>query len=207
MADLAFHDNFGDQSDGNGFQFEFFCESCHDAWRTPYERYSVATASNLLGAAGSLLGGILGSAGNLADRARDAGWRKAHDAAFAVAVEQAQQHFHRCRRCHNYFCASCYNPQVQLCIGCAPSVEDEANVAARSREIELAQARAVQQVEKGKLSTDDQVRCPHCDARVQKAKFCAECGGALAAKAACGSCGAELAAGAKFCAECGAKQG
>src|SRR5437868_3107682 len=104
MSELSFSDNYSDQSDNNGFQFEFYCENCHDAWRTEYKRNPVASASGLLNTASSLLGGIFGQAGDVADRVRDAGYRTARDNAFKEAVEQAKEHFHRCRRCHNYFC-------------------------------------------------------------------------------------------------------
>lgn len=49
------------------------------------------------------------------------------------------------------------------------------------------------------------VACPACNAQVPPGRFCAECGGSLAApaKKSCTNCGAELAPAAKFCAECG----
>ena len=49
------------------------------------------------------------------------------------------------------------------------------------------------------------VACPACNAQVPPGRFCAECGGTLAApaKKSCTNCGVELAANSKFCAECG----
>ena len=48
------------------------------------------------------------------------------------------------------------------------------------------------------------MRCPTCGHAIpERAKFCNECGAAVAPR--CASCGAELAVAAKFCAECGAK--
>ena len=47
------------------------------------------------------------------------------------------------------------------------------------------------------------MNCATCGhASPERAKFCPECGGALAPR--CASCGAELTPAAKFCAECGA---
>src|SRR5262245_35947486 len=44
--------------------------------------------------------------------------------------------------------------------------------------------------------------CPQCGAEsASGARFCAQCGHALAA--GCANCGAELAPGARFCAQCG----
>src|SRR5262245_7302091 len=46
------------------------------------------------------------------------------------------------------------------------------------------------------------MNCAACGhANTERAKFCAECGGLLAAR--CTSCGAGLLATAKFCSECG----
>jgi len=48
------------------------------------------------------------------------------------------------------------------------------------------------------------VACPKCNAKQPGGKFCAECGGPLAAmKKFCTGCGGELSAAAKFCANCG----
>ena len=48
-------------------------------------------------------------------------------------------------------------------------------------------------------------RCPKCAASVPPGKFCAECGGLLAAPAKrfCANCGSEMPATGKFCANCG----
>ncbi len=206
MSEIAFHNNYGDLSDSAGFQFEFYCEHCHDAWRTEFKRYAAATASGILDTASSFLGGIFGGAGRIVDHARDAGYRTAKDKAFAEAIEQAKDHFHRCRRCANYFCAQCFNPNLNLCVSCAPSVEEEANVAARQAEIEMARTKAKKAVESGQLKTDENVVCDACGARVKPSKFCSECGAPLAKKHFCSECGAELKSDAKFCSECGAKQ-
>ena len=205
MSEISFSDNYSDISEDTGFQFEFYCEHCRDAWRTEFKRYLAGSASGFLNTAGSLLGGIFGQAGQVVDRVKDAGYKTAHDRAFQEAVEQAKDHFHRCRRCHNYFCNKCFNPKLNLCVADAPSVEEEANVAARQKEIELAQLRAQSAVESGKRKTDEHVVCPSCDARVPSSKFCSECGGALAATPRCRECETDLLPGAKFCPECGTK--
>ena len=50
---------------------------------------------------------------------------------------------------------------------------------------------------------ENEIICPSCGKKVQKAKFCFECGAALILR--CRNCNAELASGAKFCGECGTK--
>ena len=84
-----------DISDRTGFQFEFFCEGCGDAWRTEYNRYLVGTANSFLDSVSSLVGGLLGGARSVADQVSDAGYRSAHDRAFAEALEAAKLHFRR----------------------------------------------------------------------------------------------------------------
>jgi len=53
-----------------------------------------------------------------------------------------------------------------------------------------------------------QVQCPKCSQMVPSGKFCASCGGPLAAAGPrhCTECGAELGANAKFCGNCGKPQ-
>jgi len=206
LTEIQFGDNYGDLSDDTGFQFEFYCEGCNDAWRSEFKAYLPGKASRLLDAAGGILGGVLGGAGQAADYVKDAGYRTAHDKAFRQAIEEAKVHFNRCHRCGNYFCNKCFNPELNLCVGCAPSVEEEASVAAREAEIEMARAEAQEAVQAGKRKTDDNVVCPSCGARVIRAKFCSECGAELGKKLVCSSCGAELVPGAKFCPECGTRQ-
>jgi hypothetical protein len=206
MTEIAFSNHYHDISEKTGFQFEFYCEACGDAWRTEYKRYLAGTASGFLGSVSSLMGGLLGGAEHVADRMSDAGYRTAHDQAFAEAVEQAKVHFKRCRRCGNYFCNQCFNPNLKLCTACAPSVEEEAHVAARQTEIEMAAEKAQEAVKKGKTPTDGNVVCPGCGARVKASKFCAECGQPIQGKQRCASCQAEIEPGTKFCPECGQRQ-
>lgn len=204
MSEIAFGDNYSDISEDTGFQYEFYCENCRDAWRTEFKRYLAGSASGLLNTAGSLLGGLFGQASEVADRVRDAGYKTAHDKAFQEAVEEAKKHFHRCRRCSNYICPQCYNPNLNLCTPCAPSVEEEANVAAREAEIEQARTKAQAAVLSGR-KTDEHIVCSACKARVKASRFCSDCGESLATKPQCRECETELQPGAKFCPECGTK--
>ena len=47
----GFTDNYQDQSNRDGYQFEFYCEHCHDAWRSPFDRYVFAGQHDALDAA------------------------------------------------------------------------------------------------------------------------------------------------------------
>ena len=54
MSEIQFSDNYNDLSTDTGFQFEFYCEHCHDAWRSPFDRYAAGTAESVLGAASTV---------------------------------------------------------------------------------------------------------------------------------------------------------
>ena len=47
MSEIQFSDNYNDLSTDTGFQFEFYCEHCHEAWRSPFDRYAAGTAEGL----------------------------------------------------------------------------------------------------------------------------------------------------------------
>jgi membrane protease subunit (stomatin/prohibitin family) len=206
MSQIRFSDNYRDQSTDTGFQFDFHCERCHEAWRSPFDRYAAGTIDNVLGMADGLFGGMFGRARGALDRVKSAGWQSAHDAAFAEAVRKAQDHFHRCPRCSNHHCDDCWNAEEGVCISCVPRLDAE--LAAVAREAKIARAREVA-YESATVTADDLkarvVSCPHCSAPVGRAKFCPECGNSVALSRPCRGCEADVPAASKFCPECGMK--
>ena len=206
MSEIRFSDNHRDHSTDTGFQFEFFCERCHESWRSPFDRYAAGTVGNVLGMAEGIFGGIFGGARSALDRVKSAGWQTAHDSAFRRAVGEAQQHFHRCPRCSNHHCDDCWNADEGTCITCVPRLEAE--IAAVTREAKIAKAREVA-YESATVSAAELERrvvsCPKCHAAVGKAKFCPECGTAVSLTRACGACSAEIPTSSKFCPECGSR--
>ena len=213
MSEIKFSKNFNDQSIRSGpdagFQFEFYCERCNDAWRAEFVPYRGGQASSWLGKAAGMFGGIMGEVETAASGLAQAGYGKAHDAAFADAMEQAKQHFHRCGRCMNYVCDICWNKNKGLCLHCAPDAEVEIDAARAEGEVQAARdaALAEGQARGAKLDVkrDRQLVCPQCGAETHGAKFCPDCGTKLAVMATCPQCSAEITPGAKFCPECGAK--
>jgi hypothetical protein len=218
-TEVRFANNYHDlcQRDGTGagFQFEFYCEVCQDTWRSPFEPYRAARASGWLRQAGSLAGGLLGGAGGSVDDAvegvANAGYGVARDKAFGRAIEQAEQHFHRCARCHNYVCAQCWGAEQGLCVQCAPDVAVEVQTerhrgtldAARQSAYLVGEGRAGQV----DVATDHQLVCPACSAEAHGAKFCPQCGHRLASPDTCRSCSTDLPVGSRFCPECGTPAG
>jgi hypothetical protein len=83
---------YRDISTNSGFQFEFYCERCHDAWRSPFDRYAAGTLEGALGAAESLFGGFFGSARNAVSNITSAGHARAKDGALRTAVQHAAGH-------------------------------------------------------------------------------------------------------------------
>jgi hypothetical protein len=206
MSEIQFSDNYNDHSTDNGFQFEFYCEGCHDAWRSPFDRYAAGTAESLLGAADGLFGGIFGSARNALSQVRGAGWSKARDDALRSAVEQAREHCHRCARCANHYCDNCWNSDEGVCTVCVPRLDAELSQIRREATLNRAREQAYAQATVTQEDlTDRVITCKDCGAPVGRGKFCPECGTPVSLTRACGSCQAEIPISAKFCPECGAK--
>ncbi len=171
-----FGDNYSDLSDETGFQFDFTCEGCNDAWRSPLKKYLAGEASQWLNTAGSLLGGLMGNVGSAAESVRDAGYKQAREKAFREAAAEAVKHFSCCSRCRNYFCGKCWNKTKRLCINCAPDVSREA--AAAENEVEIEKERtAIQEGKKPKSAAKPKAFCADCGEKLPAvSKFCPACG-------------------------------
>ncbi len=215
MGDFKFSDNYADLSeeDGahSGFQFEFYCERCNDAWRSGFVPYRAGQAADWVGRAAGAFGGILGGVSDVADGLSDKAYGLEHDKAFQSAIEQAEAHFHRCPRCANYYCDTCWNAEAGLCLECAPSAEVEIEAAyAEGAVYAVGEKAALEGIRDGKrmdVKRRRQLVCPECGAPNEGAKFCPECGAKLAQKTFCTECGVELSESAKFCPECGTPRG
>lgn len=213
MNDMHFSDNYRDLSvqtgTDAGFQFEFYCEHCNDAWRSRFVPFRSGQASGWLGRASNLLGGALNELGNAVDGMAEAGFGRTRDQQFMAAIDDAKGHFHRCARCQNYVCDRCWNTSAGLCLSCAPSAEVEIEAAKAQGAVYGAGEKAVNEgIQRGKkmdVKRDRQLICPECGAQTQGAKFCPECGAKLAVKEVCPACQTEVVPGAKFCPECGEK--
>lgn len=206
MSEIQFSDNHTDLSTDSGFQFEFYCEHCHDAWRSPFDRYAAGTAEGLLGAAEGIFGGIFGTARNALGHVRNAGWSKARDTAFREAVGQAREHFHRCPRCANHHCDNCWNADEGTCISCVPRLDAELAAIRREAKLNKAREAAYERAEVSDADLESRVvSCGECGAAVGRGKFCPECGTPVSLTRSCGACSAEIPTSAKFCPECGEK--
>lgn len=194
------------QGAGCGFQFEFYCDRCRDAWRSDFEPYRTGQASSWLDKASSVFGGMLRTFDAAAQTLTQAGYNSAHSDAFKVAVERSDQHFHRCPKCLQHVCQTCWDVEKGLCLTCAPSLAVETQVAKATGQVKTAveKANAIGEKQGAEVQVADEAQlvCPKCKAETHGAKFCPECGEKLIQHAKC-ACGANLPAGVKFCPECG----
>ncbi|MEN6435626.1 MAG: zinc ribbon domain-containing protein [Anaerolineaceae bacterium] len=208
---IEFVSNYQDLSTDKGFQFEFECNRCGVGYRTEFQTWAVGSVASALDTASSLFGGFLNTAADLGEKARSAAWQKAHDKAFAEAVEEIRPKFVQCPRCSTWVCRkSCWNTKKGLCKNCAPDLGVEMAAAQSERSVEEIHAHARMADEDRHLGAETwkqtiKASCPKCEAPLATdAKFCPNCGASLKASF-CKECGKPLQPGAKFCAECGTK--
>jgi RNA polymerase subunit RPABC4/transcription elongation factor Spt4 len=211
VSEVKYSKNFRDlsisQGVGSGFQFEFYCDRCNDAWRTDFLAYRNAQASSWLDKAAGLFGGTLRTLDVAAQAVSQAGYGSAHNEAFAGAVKAAENHFHRCPKCLHHVCDPCWDVSKGLCLNCAPSVAVAASAARAQGEVASVTSSASdlgrQAGEKEVIAEVAQLVCPSCKAETHGAKFCPSCGQKLLLDKTCDGCHAVIPPGAKFCPDCG----
>ncbi len=208
MSLIQFTRNHNDHSTDKGYQFEFFCDRCQNGFMTGFQASAMGLAASALRTAGSLFGGLLGSAGSNSYEIERAVQGPAHDRAFQAAVEEVKPNFRQCPKCSHWVCvAVCWNQKRGLCFDCAPDVATELAAAQAQATVEQIRDKVRQQdlTADINLTAEAAALCPSCGARAQGAKFCPECGKPLRNKGECPRCGTHCEAGAKFCPECGNK--
>jgi hypothetical protein len=220
MTLKAFTSNFDDNSTDAGFQFTFFCDACHEGYKTGF----IEAKSYKKGRFFKGLGGIIGTAAQMTGQFSNIGygaergadilsekfegmtpeWHKEHEQAFSLAQNEAQGHFHRCPRCKKYFCDNDWNDEAGLCVEEAPRESTEVAAARAEKMVQDIKAKASEtNVFTGKIE-QRQTLCPQCNKPTGEGKFCNNCGAKLNATK-CPSCGSPIPQGSKFCGECGSR--
>jgi hypothetical protein len=226
MALIQFVRNYDDLSTDRGFQFRFHCDKCGNGYMTQFQASSIGVAESILNVASNFLSGW-GRAGTAAHEVERLVGGRLHDAALAQAVEECRPNFRQCTRCGTWVCHQvCWNPDANLCEGCAPNFKEQLAAGQAQAKVNAARAQLEEKASKVNyvgnvdMSADSHVAAPtaatntqaakhlcgQCGAEVGSAKFCPECGKpvAQAAPANCPKCG-EPAHGGKFCGSCGTK--
>ncbi|HEX3743523.1 MAG TPA: zinc ribbon domain-containing protein [Bryobacteraceae bacterium] len=208
MSLIQFTRNHNDHSTDKGYQFEFFCDRCHNGFMSAFAPSAMGMASTAARTLGSIFGGVLGNVSNSAYEIERAVQGPGHDKAFREAIEEAKPNFHQCPKCTSWVCmATCWNAKRMLCLECAPDVETELASAQVHAQVDQMRDKVRQQdfTSGMDLTSEASALCPSCGARTQGAKFCPECGKPLRPKTECSRCGTHVEANTKFCPECGNK--
>ncbi|MDD4592276.1 MAG: zinc ribbon domain-containing protein [Parabacteroides sp.] len=219
----AFTRNYEDNSTEAGFQFTFYCDLCHDGYKTSFvesETYKKGAILRSVSGGARALSGLFG--GRLGDMAYNAGfgsdilserfngmspeWQKEHEKAFERAQNEAQRHFHRCHKCRLWVCDADFNEDEGLCVECAPRMNVEVSAARAKKMVDDIREKAEEtKVFDGEIESKT-ILCPTCGKPCGVGKFCNNCGENLSMKR-CPSCGTSVAQGVKFCGECGTRIG
>ncbi|MFE5475652.1 zinc ribbon domain-containing protein [Nocardia sp. NPDC056541] len=209
---VVFTSNCSDQSNDNGFQWEFRCERCTTVHRSAFQQNYLSRGRGVLRSMRDLLGDripLLHKVSSAADSYSNSWGGSASstkDAAFAKAVDEVAREFRLCAGCGSWTCARiCWNDHVGQCTNCSPQVGHQiaqAQAAARGAQIHQA---AQRQEWSGQhdLGTPARVACPTCAATTDGGRFCPSCGSALDIRIDCQGCGSPVGPGALFCSNCG----
>lgn len=206
---VPFTDNYADHSTEAGYQFEFFCERCGNGYKSGFDASAVGVGTSIARGLGGILGGVFGDAEQVGQQARDMTESTAKDKALRDAIKEVEPYFTQCHKCGQWVCVQvCWNDGFNLCVGCAPKMEQELAGAQAQRALQQMQEKvaAADYIGDMDVSETQKALCPHCGEETQVgAKFCGECGKTLATALTCGSCQSEAPAGTKFCPNCGTK--
>jgi hypothetical protein len=221
---IPFTSNMEDNSTDAGFQFTFFCDICHEGYKSRFIESSTYKKKGLFrgigrvaGAAGSIAGGYVHGGHDIGYAAQTGGdvlgdkfegqppeWHREHERAFEIATNEAKGHFKRCPRCHKFLCDNDWNEEAGLCIEDAPREAVEVAAARADKMKQDIQEKAQQtQVFTGEIE-QKQTLCPKCGKSAGGSRFCNNCGAPLGMME-CKDCGAKNPPGTRFCGECGGK--
>lgn len=141
MNKAQFTQSVHDLSTEAGFQFEFLCDRCGRAYVSdlkPVESgATLLWTDNVKGSSSGGLGagsaGSLGSVSHFMNTAKDRmradigderrdhspAWQKKHATTFTRAIQDAKQHFHKCKQCGHWVDSVCWSDGQKLCKDCA----------------------------------------------------------------------------------------
>jgi len=219
MALQSFTRNYEDNSTEAGFQFTFYCDICHDGYKSEFVESTTYKKKGLfrgLSEGVSIGARFLGlhevgygveRGGNILSERFDGmspEWQKEHERAFERAKNEAMEHFHRCHKCHLWVCDADFNEEEGLCVECSPRMNVEVAVAKGKKMVKDIEERAENTVVFDGDIEKKTIVCPECGKPCGEGKFCSNCGAPIALNQ-CPRCGTATQPGARFCNECGNK--
>ena len=168
MASVWFTGNYEDLSTDRGYQFRFRCNKYGNGYLSSFQVSKLGMASSAMRAAGSLFGGMFGSAANSAYEIQRAIGSTAHDAVLKEAAEEISKQFRQCTRCGRWVCEPvCWNRKMQLCEAGAPDLdEDTAAAQAEAARTQIREkAQSVDWTGQRDAAILRPVACPACGAK------------------------------------------
>ncbi|MET9490317.1 zinc ribbon domain-containing protein [Nocardia sp. NPDC006630] len=215
-APVVFTSSYYDESNDNGFQWEFRCDRCSTAYKSPFEQNYLSRGRGALRVVRDLLGDHFSSITKVSNAAEDFSntWgggsaSATKDKAFNNAVAHVKDDFRLCSGCGSWVCARiCWNDHVSQCTRCSPLVANQiAQAQAEARGSQIRDAAHQQNwTQNQDLSTPARVTCPTCGTTTTGGRFCGTCGTGLDMRAHCTGCGHQLQVGTAFCSNCGQSQ-
>ncbi len=179
-----------------GFQFEFTCSNCGEAWRSDFKPYRKGQVAGFISTLLMHVHGVRNVA--FATRtASEAGLSGAKKTAFDEAMAQALTMYTACPECRQAACGNCFVAGQRMCKSCI----NRASNSPRGMSGGEAGAATHRQAIGESAST---MSCPNCRAAHAGGRFCAECGFDMASThKSCPDCGAMALRQARYCNDCG----
>lgn len=205
-------------NEGVGPYALFFCDRCQREYRSTPSIARTVQESVTRGALGGFLRNIPLVGNAAADSMSNNQYRTTMDQAeLQAAWGQVQTYFRECPTCHQIVCVPDFDEQTGFCNEDSPrAAEVEAAKAQQAAAAlkgvadafgigdRIQQSMAAAQAKGASAGSTVGAPCTSCGTPLSPgARFCPNCGTAVAQPSACASCGTVLAPGAKFCASCG----
>ncbi len=164
----GFRDKYVDQSDDNGYAYDFFCEKCKKSYRPNYFTIPSGVGYNISAYFKWLGLKLSGKTSSDFPTMKEEQKKSFQKSSFNKALKMAEEHFLKCNQCGKRVCGSCWNTSQKKCAGCAPLTHGDLPEYMRKK------------IEKEKREKESKAKsrfCPGCGSEKEDgAKFCEVCG-------------------------------
>ena len=175
-----------------GFQFEFYCQVCNQAWRSPFKPYRTGQATALFSRLSHYVTAIQ-TLGRVGAGFSEVSSNRARKHALEEAQVEALKRFQQCASCSKWVSEECYDDREDQCVECSRRATQGASRGGHAEGTAGASGA-------GAAATV----CPNCQTPSEGGRFCHECGFDMASThKSCPGCGSTVARHARFCPDCG----